>query len=114
MPVIVNGQRIGNVEIVGEPTDEIAEVWENAVALGTAGFALNLAMIGVLYVLFGRVLDPLTGLAQRPLRTSSGRTTAVRLPRPSARACRPSPTSSMPSRWRSRRRAPKTCGSITG
>ena len=29
VPVIVNGQPIGSVEIVGEPKDEIAEVWEN-------------------------------------------------------------------------------------
>ena len=27
IPVIVNGQRIGAVEIVAEPHDEIAEVW---------------------------------------------------------------------------------------
>lgn len=84
VPVIVGGQRIGNVEIVGEPKDEIAEVWENAVALGTAGFALNLAVIGILYVLFGRVLDPLTGLA-RGLSDLERHNYMVRLPRPRAR-----------------------------
>ena len=84
VPVIVNGQRIGNVEIVGEPKDEIAEVWENAVALGTAGFALNLAVIALLYFLFGRVLDPLTGLA-RGLSDLERQNYTVRLPRPHAR-----------------------------
>jgi two-component system sensor histidine kinase UhpB len=83
VPVIVNGQRIGNVEIVGEPKDEIAEVWENAVALGTAGFALNLAVIGLLYALFGRVLDPLTGLT-RGLSDLERQNFTVRLPRPHA------------------------------
>ena len=33
VPVIVNGAPIGAVEIVSEPRDEIAEVWENTVAL---------------------------------------------------------------------------------
>src|SRR5439155_21758738 len=63
VPVIVNSQPIGSVEIVSEPKDEIAEVWENTVALAAVALVLNLAMIGLLYVLFGRVLDPLTGLA---------------------------------------------------
>jgi two-component system sensor histidine kinase UhpB len=84
VPVIVDGKRIGNVEIVGEPKDEIAEVWENTVALGTAGFFLNAAVIGLLYVLFGRVLDPLTGLA-RGLSDLELQNYTVRLPRPPAR-----------------------------
>jgi two-component system sensor histidine kinase UhpB len=63
VPVIVNGAPIGSVEIVSEPKDEIAEVWENTVALAAVALLLNLAMIGLLYVLFGRVLDPLTGLS---------------------------------------------------
>jgi two-component system, NarL family, sensor histidine kinase UhpB len=84
VPVIVAGQRIGTVEIVGEPRDEIAEVWENAVALGTAGFVLNLAVIGILYFLFGRVLNPLTGLS-RGLADLERQSYDVRLPRPHAR-----------------------------
>ena len=37
VPVIVKGGRIGTVEIVAEPRDEIAEAWGNTVALGDRG-----------------------------------------------------------------------------
>jgi two-component system sensor histidine kinase UhpB len=84
IPIVARGQRIGSVEIAGEPRDEIAEVWENTVALGTVALLVNLAVIGILYVLFGRVLDPLTGLA-RGLADLEQRTYSVRLPRPQAR-----------------------------
>jgi two-component system sensor histidine kinase UhpB len=60
--VIAAGRPVGQVEIVGEPADEIAEVWENLLAIGSVAALLNLTMIGLLYVLFGRVLDPLTAL----------------------------------------------------
>ena len=84
VPVIVNGQRIGTVEIVAEPRDEIAEVWGNTVALATVAVAVNVAVIAMLYVLFGRVLDPLTGVA-RGLADLERRNYRVRLPRPQAR-----------------------------
>jgi two-component system, NarL family, sensor histidine kinase UhpB len=83
LPMIVNGQRIGSIMITGEPSDEIAEVWENTLALASAGAALNLAIIALLYVLFGRVLEPLTGLAHG-LRDLEQRNYEVRLPRPKA------------------------------
>jgi two-component system sensor histidine kinase UhpB len=81
--VIVNGQRIGSVELVAEPRDEIAEVWSNTLALGAVVLAVNVAVIGILYVLFGRVLDPLTGIA-RGLGDLGQRNYRVRLPRPQA------------------------------
>ena len=62
IPVIAAGRPVGDIEIVGEPADEIAEVWENLLAIGSVAVVLNLTMIGLLYVLFGRVLDPLTAL----------------------------------------------------
>jgi two-component system, NarL family, sensor histidine kinase UhpB len=62
IPVIAAGRPIGQVEIVGEPADEIAEVWENLLAMGSVAVLLNLTMIGLLYILFGRVLDPLIAL----------------------------------------------------
>jgi two-component system sensor histidine kinase UhpB len=80
---MVNGQRIGSVEIVAEPRDEIAEVWGNTLALGAVALAVNIAVIGILYVLFGRVLDPLTGAA-RGLADLEQRNYRVRLPRPRA------------------------------
>lgn len=84
VPVLADGRSAGQVEITGEPADEIAETWENAAAIGAGALLLNIAMIGVLYVLFGRVLGPLTvltsGLAELERQTYS-----VRLPRPPAR-----------------------------
>src|SRR5262249_36543416 len=81
VPVIVNGQRIGTVEIVAEPRDEIAEAWGNTVALGTVGLLVNVAVIAMLYFLFGRVLGPLTGVAGG-LADLERRNYRVRLPRP--------------------------------
>jgi two-component system sensor histidine kinase UhpB len=83
VPVMVNGQRIGSVAIVAEPRDEIAEAWGNAVALGLVALVVNVAVIGMLYLLFGRVLDPLTGVA-RGLSDLERRDYRVRLPRPPA------------------------------
>src|SRR5215468_6882373 len=83
VPVVVNAVRIGSVEIVAEPHDEIAEVWGNTVALGAVALGVNVAVIGILYVLFGRVLDPLTGVA-RGLADLEQRNYRVRLPRPQA------------------------------
>src|SRR6516225_3055547 len=83
VPVVVNGARVGSVEIVSEPHDEIAEVWGNTVALGAVALGVNVAVIGFLYVLFGRVLDPLTGVA-RGLADLEHHNYRVRLPRPQA------------------------------
>ena len=84
VPVAADGRGVGQVEITGEPADEIAETWENAVAIGAGALLLNVAMIGVLYVLFGRVLGPLTVLASG-LSELEQQTYSVRLPRPPAR-----------------------------
>jgi two-component system, NarL family, sensor histidine kinase UhpB len=82
--VTVNGQQIGNVAIIGEPADEIAEVWENAVAMASVAVLLNAVMIGLLYILFGRVLGPLTVLAHG-LSDLEHQAYSVRLPKPQAR-----------------------------
>jgi two-component system sensor histidine kinase UhpB len=84
VPVIVGGQRIGAVWVIGEPGDEIAEVWGNTVALGGVAALVNFAVIGILYVLFGRVLTPLTALAGG-LSELERRNYKVRLSRPGAR-----------------------------
>jgi two-component system sensor histidine kinase UhpB len=64
VPVAMDGKTIGTVEIVSEPRDEIAEVWENTVALAAIAGATSLVMIGILYFVLGRVLDPLTALGK--------------------------------------------------
>jgi two-component system, NarL family, sensor histidine kinase UhpB len=84
VPVIVNGRRIGDVAITGEPGDETAEIWDNAVTLGALGLLLNAAMVGMLYVLFGRVLDPLSVLAHG-LADLEHQTYSVRLAKPRTR-----------------------------
>ncbi len=78
------GRTVGHVDIIGEPGDEIAEVWANAVAMGLLAVLLNGAMIGLLYVLFGRVLDPLSVLADG-LSSLERHAYAVRLPQPRTR-----------------------------
>jgi two-component system sensor histidine kinase UhpB len=80
-PVTAKGERIGSVVVTGEPRDEIAEAWEHTVALGTVAFALNAAVIGILYVLFGRVLHPIARLAGA-LSDLELRNYSVRLPPP--------------------------------
>jgi two-component system, NarL family, sensor histidine kinase UhpB len=84
VPVVVDGRSVGEVEIIGEPADEIAEFWQNTVALGAVAVLVNIAMIGILYVLFGRVLDPLTVLA-RGLSDLERQSYDVRLAPPHAR-----------------------------
>jgi two-component system, NarL family, sensor histidine kinase UhpB len=84
LPVVDKGRKLGSVVITGEPADEIAEVWENLTALATVALLVNLVMIGILYLLFGRVLGPLTALGAG-LRDLEQRSFGVRLPRPKAR-----------------------------
>lgn len=99
VPVIVNDQRIGTVEIVAEPRDEIAEAWGNTVALGIVVSVVNLAVIVILYVLFGQVLDPLTGVAYG-LADLERRNYRYGCRRQKRRSSPPLPNASM--RWRMR------------
>jgi two-component system, NarL family, sensor histidine kinase UhpB len=84
VPVVINGSKVGEVEIVGEPGDEIAEFWQNAAAIAGTIVLLNVAMVGILYVLFGRVLGPLTALAGG-LSDLKRQSYDVRMPNPQAR-----------------------------
>ena len=81
VPVAVDGRTLGAVEIVSEPRDEIAEVWENTVALATIAGATSLATIAILYLVLGRVLDPLTALG-KGLEALEHRDYRMRLARP--------------------------------
>ena len=82
--VTAHGQQIGSVVIASEPNDEIAEVWENTIALAWVALAVNAAVIGALYFLFGHALAPLRGLA-RGLTDLEHRNYTVRLPVPKTR-----------------------------
>ncbi len=79
--VVVDGGTIGTVEIVSEPRDEIAEVWENTIALAAVAAVTVLVIVGILYLVLGRVLDPLTALGTG-LRGLERRDYKVRLVRP--------------------------------
>ena len=82
-PVEVKGRRFGAVIVTGEPKDEIAEAWEHTAALGLIALILNAAGIGLLYLLFGRVLEPVARLAGG-LGDLERRNYEVRLPPPEA------------------------------
>jgi two-component system sensor histidine kinase UhpB len=82
-PVEVKGRRIGAVIVTGEPKDEIAEAWDHTAALGLIALTLNAAGIGLLYLLFGRVLEPVARLAAG-LAHLERRSYEVRLPPPEA------------------------------
>jgi two-component system sensor histidine kinase UhpB len=81
VPVVVQGVRIGSVDVVSEPKDEIGEKWETTSLLGAVGLGVTLAVTGLLYLLVGRVLKPLTGLAAG-LAELEHRRYRVRLERP--------------------------------
>jgi two-component system sensor histidine kinase UhpB len=81
VPVAVGGRTIGTVEIVAEPRDEIAEVWENTVALAAIAGATSLLTLAILYFVLGRVLDPLTALG-KGLEALEHRDYRMRLTRP--------------------------------
>jgi two-component system, NarL family, sensor histidine kinase UhpB len=81
VPVVVQGVRIGSVDVLSEPKDEIGEKWETTSVLGAVGLGVTLAVTGLLYLLVGRVLKPLTGLAAG-LAELEHRRYRVRLERP--------------------------------
>ncbi len=60
------------VVIVGEPADEIAEAWQDFSSLAAVWLALNAVVLAILYVVLGRVLDPLAHLSKGMLRLEDG------------------------------------------
>jgi two-component system sensor histidine kinase UhpB len=63
IPVTSSGSRIGTVLVLGEPRDEIAEVWADMSGLAAVAGLVDLSVILVLYFAFGRVLTPLSALS---------------------------------------------------
>ncbi len=81
IPVVVAGQPVATVVLTGEPADEIAEVWQDARALGLIALVVNVAVLLVLSLAIGRALAPLAALARGLSRLEEGDYRA-RLPRP--------------------------------
>lgn len=63
VPIMVSGQRSATVVIHGEPADEIAEVWNGFRTMSLFWIGTNLLILAALYVVLGRILNPLVGLA---------------------------------------------------
>ena len=65
---VVTAEQANPILIVGEPFDEIAEAWQDFSALAIVWLSLNALILAVLYVVLGRVLDPLAHLSKGMLR----------------------------------------------
>jgi len=63
---------IAPVVIVGEPADEIAEAWRDFYSVATVWIVLDVLILGVLYAVLGRVLNPLQNLSRGMLRLEDG------------------------------------------
>src|SRR5260370_11258443 len=65
--VVVDGGTIRTVEIVSEPRREIAEVWENTIALAAAVAGAVRVVVRLLYLLLEPGRPPLPRPRTRPL-----------------------------------------------
>lgn len=63
---------LGTVVVAGEPADEIAEVWQDVSSLALVWLLLDALVLAVLYLVLGRMLDPLAGLARALLKLEDG------------------------------------------
>lgn len=72
---VISASRADPVIVIGEPADEIAEAWRDFASLAIIWLTLNSLVIGLLYVVLGRVLDPLSSLARGMQSLKGGRYT---------------------------------------
>ena len=72
---------LGTVVIAGEPADEIAEVWHDISALAIVWLTIDALILGVLFLVLGRMLDPLKHLARGMIKLEDGHY-ATRLEQP--------------------------------
>lgn len=64
LPIVAQGRRIGTAWITTQPLDEIDEVWGYTVTLSLASLCVSLGLLGALTVAFGRLLAPLSEVAE--------------------------------------------------
>jgi two-component system sensor histidine kinase UhpB len=69
---VIPSNQSNPIVIVGEPADEIAEAWQDFSSLAIVWLALNALILAVLYVVLGRVLDPLEHLSRGMLNLEDG------------------------------------------
>jgi two-component system sensor histidine kinase UhpB len=69
---VVAAEGVNPVVIVGEPADEIAEAWQDFYSLAIVWLALDALILVVLYIVLGRVLNPLQSLSSGMARLEDG------------------------------------------
>lgn len=72
IPIRAGGTLVGEVEINGEPADEIAEVWEDMTSLGQVVLFASVFFFGVLYLSLGSILRPLGKLSEGMQKLEAG------------------------------------------
>jgi two-component system sensor histidine kinase UhpB len=78
---VVAADGINPLVIVGEPADEIAEAWRDLYYLAIVWFTLDALILVILYIVLGRLLEPLQSLSRGMARLEDGHYT-TRLPTP--------------------------------
>lgn len=69
---VVASEHSNPIVIVGEPADEIAEAWQDFYWLAIVWLVLDILILGVLFVVLGRVLDPLGNLSRGMAKLEDG------------------------------------------
>ncbi len=69
---VVASEQTNPVVIVGEPADEIAEAWQDFYSLALVWLLLDVLILGLLYIVLGRVLNPLGNLSRGMARLEDG------------------------------------------
>ena len=82
--VVLREHTMGTVVIVGEPRDELGEVWEEVSRRAVIWLGITAMMLALLYVVLGRLLNPLINLARGMHELEDGHY-GTRLPQPPVR-----------------------------
>jgi two-component system sensor histidine kinase UhpB len=81
IPIVVGDERIGTVVVASEAGDEVAEIWGDVALLAVITLLTDLVMLLLLYLAIGRILAPLTELAQG-MRDLENHRYRIKRPRP--------------------------------
>ena len=69
---VVTSAETNPIVLFGEPADEIAEAWHDVSSLAFVWLALEVLILGVLYLILGRVLNPLAYLSRGMMKLEDG------------------------------------------
>jgi two-component system sensor histidine kinase UhpB len=82
--VLPDNSAVRSILIVSEPADELGEVWEEVSRRAVIWLGITLLMLALLYVILGRLLNPLIGLASGMHELEDGHY-GTRIPEPPVR-----------------------------